>query len=377
MKLPKPKINIIVFFVFLVLLPLLTILLPKKTFSENENRVLESFPTPTIATIQDKSFMDRFESFFSDHFLFREGWIQIKNGMELATNKKEINGVYLTKDRLIEHQTINDSDLATQNIQAINTFVNKYGIPASLMIVPTAEAIYADSLPVNAPHLDQKAIIDEIYAKAEKPINCIDIFTPLLSKKNQYIYYYTDHHWTGWGAYNGYFSSAVALGFSPIGLEKFNVEHASHDFLGTLYSKTLYDGVDKDMIDLFFSSEGPTEITVTVKSGQKETTYDSIFFRDYLDKKDKYCVYMGQNEPCVTVQTQQSNGKKLLLIKDSYAHSTIQFYMHHYSEITMIDLRYFTNLEQYISINDYDQILFLYNFASMTGDSNIKKLSQF
>ncbi len=339
--------------------------------------MLESFPTPTIATIQDKSFMDRFESFFSDHFLFREGWIQVKNGMELAANKKEINGVYLTKDRLIEHQTVNDPDLATQNIQAINTFVNKYGIPSSLMIVPTAEAIYADSLPVNAPHLDQKAIIDEIYTKAEKPINCIDIFTPLLSKKNQYIYYHTDHHWTGWGAYNGYFSSAAALGFSPIELEKFNVEHASHDFLGTLYSKTLYNGIDKDMIDLFFFSEEPTETTVTVKSGQKETTYDSIFFRDYLDKKDKYCVYMGQNEPCVTVQTEQTNGKKLLLIKDSYAHSTIQFYMHHYSEITMIDLRYFTNLEQYIDINDYDQILFLYNFASITGDSNIKKLSQF
>lgn len=39
----------------------------------------------------------------------------------------------------------------------------------------------------------------------------------------------------------------------------------------------------------------------------------------------------------------------------------------------MIDLRYFTSLDQYIDIDDYDQVMFVYSFASMTGDTNIKK----
>ncbi len=377
MKQNKLKVNVIIFFALLVLLPIITIILPKREFSENENRYLETFPKPSVTTITDKSFMNDFESFFSDHFLFREGWIQLKNGIELLTNKKDINNVYITNDRLIEHQSIKDQKLAEENINAINAFVKKYHIPSYLMVVPTAEAIYSDSLPINAPHLDQKAIIDEIYAKAEKSIGCIDIFTPLLSYKKQYIYYNTDHHWTSLGAYHGYFSSASQLGFSPLELGKFHVQHASHDFQGTLYSKTLYENVKKDMIDLYTLSAEESDVTVTVKSGKKETEYDSIFFRDYLNKKDKYCVYMGQNEPCITVKTNVSNGKKLLLVKDSYAHSMMQFYIHHYSEITMIDLRYFTSLDQYITIDDYDQILFVYNFASMTGDSNIKKLSKF
>ncbi len=377
MKPNKPKANIIIFFVLLLLLPIVTIILPKKEFSENENRYLEEFPKPTLSSIKDKSFMSNFESFFSDHFVFREGWIQLKNQMELAINKKEINGVYLTKDRLIEHQTISDNGLAVENMEAINAFTKKYGLSSSLMIVPSAEGIYTDDLPANAPHLNQKAIIEQIYAKAAKEVSCIDVFTPLLSAKKQYIYYNTDHHWTSLGAYNGYFSSASALGFSALGLDKFNVEHASHSFQGTLYSKTLYNGIEPDTIDLYHLSTNDPSVTVTVKSGSKQTEYSSIFFRDYLDKKDKYCTYMGQNEPFVSVKTKAGNGKKLLIVKDSYAHSMIQFYMHHYSEIAMIDLRYFTSLDQYIDIDDYDQVLFVYSFASMTGDTNIKKLARF
>lgn len=377
MKSNKPKANIIIFFTLLLLLPIVTILLPKKEFSENENRYLEEFPKPTFASIKDKTFMSSFESFFSDHFVFREGWIQLKNQMELAVNKKEINGVYLTKDRLIEHQTISDAALAEENMAAINIFCQKYNLPGCLMIVPSAEGIYTDDLPKNAPHLDQKAIIEQIYAKSAKEVSCIDVFTPLLSAKKQYIYYNTDHHWTSLGAYHGYFLSASALGFSALGLDQFNVEHASHSFKGTLYSKTLYENIEPDTIDLYHLSANDPAVTVTVKSGSKQTEYNSIFFRDYLDKKDKYCTYLGQNEPCVTVNTKLSNGKKLLIIKDSYAHSMIQFYMHHYSQITMIDLRYFTSLDQYIDMDDYDQLLFVYSFASMTGDSNIKKLARF
>ena len=377
MKPNRPQANLVIFFILLLILPLVTTLLPKKEFSDNENRYLQQFPVPAPTNVMNKTFMDDFESFFSDHFVLREQWIQLKNWMELVLNKKEINGVYLTKKRLIEHQVIKDNQLAEQNMQAMNTFVSKYKLPAYLMVVPTAEGIYSESLPSNAPHLNQKSIIDGIYAKADSKVQCIDVFATLFSAKKQYIYYNTDHHWTSLGAYNGYFSSAEAMGFTAKNLEHYNVEHASHEFQGTLYSKTLYDGYEKDVIDLYHLSTGELPVTVTVKSGSKETPYNSIFFREYLEKKDKYCTYTGQNEPCVTIKTGLENEKKLLVIKDSYAHSMMQFYVNHYSEITMIDLRYFTKLEQYINMEDYDQVLFVYNFASMTGDSNIKKLEQF
>ena len=377
MKSNKLTANIAIFAVLLILLPALTLFLPKKTFSENENRYLQEFPVPTLKTIKDKSFMSAFEKFFSDHFVLREQWIQLKNQMEIATNKKEINGVYLTEKRLIEHQELNE-DIIQQNTEAINSFAEKYKKPTFLMVVPTAESIYTDQLPLMAPYFDQKKVIDEIYTTSNKSLTCIDVFTPLLSAKNQYIYYNTDHHWTSLGAYLGYFASAKPLGFSHNEIDKFNVEHASHDFKGTLYSKTLYEKCTPDTIDLYHLSTGEPQVTVTVQSGQKSSEHQSIFFRNYLDKKDKYNTFLGQNEPCVSVKTNVNNQKKLLIIKDSYAHSMVQFYMYHYSEITLIDLRYVNKLSNYVSVDDYDQILFVYNFASINSDTSIgKKLPLF
>lgn len=377
MKSNKLTANIAIFAVLLILLPVLTLFLPKKAFSENENRYLQEFPVPTPKTVEDKSFMSAFEKFFADHFVLREKWIQLKNQMEIITNKKEINGVYLTKKRLIEHQELN-KDVITQNTEAMNSFAEKYKKPTFLMIVPTAESIYTDQLPFMAPYFDQKKVIDNIYAASNKNLTCIDVFTPLLSAKNQYIYYNTDHHWTSLGAYLGYFSSAKPLGFSHNEIDKFNVEHASHDFKGTLYSKTLYEKCPPDTIDLYHLSTGEPQVTVTVNSGQKSSEHQSIFFRNYLDKKDKYNTFLGQNEPCVSIKTNVANQKKLLIIKDSYAHSMVQFYMYHYSDITLVDLRYVNKLSNYVSVDNYDQILFVYNFASVNTDTSIgKKLPLF
>ena len=376
MKSNKLTANIAIFAVLLIVLPALTLFLPKKTFSENENRYLQEFPVPTLKTLEDKSFMSAFEKFFSDHFVLREKWIQLKNQMEIITNKKEINGVYLTEKRLIEHQELNE-DIIKQNTEAINSFAEKYKKPTFLMIVPT-ESIYTDQLPLMAPYFDQKKVIDSIYTASNKNLTCIDVFTPLLSAKNQYIYYNTDHHWTSLGAYLGYFSSAKPLGFAHNEIDKFNVEHASHDFKGTLYSKTLYEKSTPDTIDLYHLSTGEPQVTVTVNSGQKSSEHQSIFFRNYLDKKDKYNTFLGQNEPCVSVKTDVTNQKKLLIIKDSYAHSMVQFYMYHYSEITLVDLRYVNKLSNYVSVDDYDQIMFVYNFASVNTDTSIgKKLPLF
>ena len=377
MKSNKLTANIAIFAVLLIVLPALTLFLPKKTFSENENRYLQEFPVPTLKTLEDKSFMSAFEKFFSDHFVLREKWIQLKNQMEIITNKKEINGVYLTEKRLIEHQELNE-DIIKQNTEAINSFAEKYKKPTFLMIVPTAESIYTDQLPLMAPYFDQKKVIDSIYTASNKNLTCIDVFTPLLSAKNQYIYYNTDHHWTSLGAYLGYCSSAKPLGFAHNEIDKFNVEHASHDFKGTLYSKTLYEKSTPDTIDLYHLSTGEPQVTVTVNSGQKSSEHQSIFFRNYLDKKDKYNTFLGQNEPCVSVKTDVTNQKKLLIIKDSYAHSMVQFYMYHYSEITLVDLRYVNKLSNYVSVDDYDQIMFVYNFASVNTDTSIgKKLPLF
>lgn len=59
-------------------------------------------------------------------------------------------------------------------------------------------------------------------------------------------------------------------------------------------------------------------------SGKNKQTYSSIF-RENLEGKDKYTVFLGQNNGLVRIQTNVDNGKKLLVFKDSFANAAMQF----------------------------------------------------
>ena len=64
------------------------------------------------------------------------------------------------------------------------------------------------------------------------------------------------------------------------------------------------------------------------------------------------------------------------MIKDSYAHSLVPFLTQHYSEITMVDMRYINvNLKDKLKLEDYDQVLFLYNAENFIEDQDLVKLS--
>ena len=104
--------------------------------------------------------------------------------------------------------------------------------------------------------------------------------------------------------------------------------------------------------------------------------YSSIFFRDYLNKKDKYSAFLGTNQPVISIKTNAENNNKLLVIKDSYANCYAPFLIQHYSEITLIDMRYINkSLDELVDLNSFSQVLFLYNSANYSVDHNIKKLN--
>ena len=69
------------------------------------------------------------------------------------------------------------------------------------------------------------------------------------------------------------------------------------------------------------------------------------------------------------------NDKSLLIVKDSYAHSLVPFLSKHYSKITMVDMRYINvGLDHFLDVNDYSQVLLMFNVISFSSDRDIVKL---
>lgn len=374
MKKTQKRITALIFLLIVILLPFITLVSKKENFSELENRVLSKKPEFSLENWFDKSFMNDFESYVSDHFLGREKWITKKIDIELMTGKKEINGVYITDDRLIEKIPEPDNDCIKRSVDTINNFAGSVDTPVYVLIAPTSAGIYSETLGKNVPQPNQKEIISGIYKQFNTNVLPIDVFEALYARKDEYIYYRTDHHWTSLGAYNAYNVAIQKMGFTAIAYSSYNIEHANNEFLGTYHSKTLYDELLPDIIDIYSYTGGNTVTSCEVNSGKEVKTYNSIYFRDFLDKKDKYSTYLGTNQPALTVKTNLESDKKLLVFKDSYANSFIPFLTQHYKEITVLDMRYIANYKDYADPEEYSQILFLYNSTTFCSDDNIKKI---
>lgn len=370
----KQKIlSAILFAAIIVVMPVIFIFSKKSSYSAQENRMLSKLPKLNVSAVSDKSYMHDLEKYLSDHFPERIKWVQAKMSLDRFTGKDLINGIYITDSMLIEKLHEPDYDEVKKSVQAINTFSEHYQTDVFAMLVPTSAGIYQDMLPEFAPQLDQRKFISESCENFSENVNVIDIFDTMVCEKDNYIYYRNDHHWTSYGAYCAYRKAIELLGQKPVPIEEFYISHSSSDFRGTFYSKCLYDKTAADVIDIFNCKNGAEITDVICNDGVSETHYDSIYFMDYLGKKDKYCVFMGENRAYTNIKTNADNGKKLLVIKDSYANSFIPFLTQHYSEIAVIDLRYVkTSIRDFVDPDDYEQTLFLYNASTFAEDKNIK-----
>lgn len=360
------------FLLFLIILVSLNFVIKPKKFSESENRMLAQAPKFSIDRLFEGRFIKKYEKYKSDQFAFRDLWINIKSTMDEVSGKKENNGVYLSDGNyLIENFKKPNDDYVRQNIDAINKFSKVHkNVKSYVMVVPNAVSIIKDKIPKFAPVLNQKDYIENLKNKLNKDIKFIDAFDALSNHNNEYLYYRTDHHWTTLGAYYSYLEACKIMNLKPNFKDNYSIERVANDFYGTLYSKSSFDVDEPDSIDVYIPKSSDDEVIVNyLKEKKKEgTLYDS----DGLKKKDKYTVFLEGNHPIVKINTTSKSDKKLLLIKDSYANSFVQFLTTHYSEIVMVDPRYYyDDIENLIKNEGTIDILYLYNANTFFQDNSL------
>lgn len=173
---------------------------------------------------------------------------------------------------------------------------------------------------------------------------------------------------TSLGAYLAYTKFCIQANMEPQKLKNFNREIVSKNFLGTFDSKAQIANQEADEIDIFLN-----EKNLNLKSVEYDNEItNSIFNTEYLTKKDKYSFFLNGNNAKVVVKTNIKNGKKLLVIKDSYAHIMAQFLCQNYEEIHFIDPRYYkASLTEYTQENDITETLFIYNVSNLVSDLGI------
>ena len=356
---------------------------PDRAFSEMENRNLQQMPAVDFGTPEkhfkdgnffNGQFMRDFETYTTDQFVGRDFWVGLKSTTERALGKKENNGVYFgAQDTLITRFDQPDAQRVTDNLNYVNKFVENVDIPVVFSLIPTQACIWADRLPEGAPNASQTDLLSQAQSTVTGS-TWADVYTPLWEHKDESIFYRTDHHWTSLGAYYGYVGLSSALGYTPVSLSSYTETVRSTEFYGTVFSSSGVRWVKPDTISTYVPDDGITVVSHTYdNNGNPVEEQRSLYDTSYLSVKDKYSMFLGGNQSlAVVTNTNNPTGPKLLIIRDSYADSLVPFLTAHYSEIHLIDPRYYhLSVSDYVKQNDIDQALVLYSVPNFTSDQNL------
>lgn len=364
------KLMAIMFLVTIFSFVGLNLITKDKQFSENENRLLEQKPKFTLDRLFEGRYTKKYEKYTVDQMVGRDKFIKIKTKADDLMGKNSENGVFKCDDGyLIESFGKPNEEYLKANIEAINKFADKHkNIKTSMLIAPTAVNILEDKLPAFAPVYNQDEYLSRLSKSIDNKINFVNISSEMKKHKDEYIYYKTDHHWTTLGAYYAFldFANQSGLKTQPNSYDKYRV---SNDFYGTLYSKSGYK-VKPDQVDIYTPKNKNDQVIVEYKEEKKKSP--TIYESEALKKKDKYEVFLGGNHPVVDIKTTSESDKTLLLIKDSYANSFVQFLTPYYKEIIMVDPRYYyEDIEKLIKEKNVTDLLYLYNANTFFNDSSL------
>ena len=245
----------------------------------------------------------------------------------------------------------------------IDPSINVFAMP-----IPLASAYY---LPENFSDysVDQRATFEGIFRMLDDGVTPINLIDVLGAHETEDIFLRTDHHWTALGAYYGCEALAAAAGVPFIPLADYH-EIQRPGYVGSMYGYTQSANLLND--PEVFSIYIPATPYVTAYHNP-DYTYayqDDLFIR--TDTANSYLAFHAGDAMIIHTITGTKNGRKLLILKDSYGDPMSGLLTGSFEEIFSVDLRYCTvNLLELIydqGITDIAAAMDIDTVAFPTGD---------
>lgn len=270
-----------------------------------------------------------------------------------------------------------DEARATTYAETINGFADKLnGVKVYDMVIPnhTEMGLPQRLKDSDAPSTSQAENIKTIYSKLSDKVTPINAYNYLADHNDEYIYFGSDHHWSGLGAYYAYSAFAKTNNLPVLSLDDCT-EQQIEGFTGT-FSNTA-SGLDTDTVHYW---EFPYEVTmdITDESGNLNT-YTSPYYQYAEAGSLTYGVFIMGDHPLTVLKSSSENaeqGKKIAVVKESYGNAFVPYLTYNYEEVHVIDFRTFgDNLVTYCQQNGIDEVLFLNGVMSANTQIQLDSMS--
>ena len=384
-----------VFMLLWVLASVVNAFFPKRSMSARERRALQGFPEITLARLLDGRFEADFEEFAKDQIVGRDALVSLDAVVSRGTGNVLSSGVWIGKDGwLIEDPVIWDSgEEIPSALEGVNRLAEEWGFDVTLAVVPEAAEILPEKLPwaadgeklakrsreswdaLMAAYLGADVKVAEVTealreaAEKEAEKNA-DADAAEGRKKAAELYYHTDHHWTTYGA-----RATLTAILEPLGetAGTYELLKVSDSFQGTLASMA---GVHSTQDEIYVAAPKDREdVPVIIRIEGTEGIRTSVYSMEGLQSDDPYTVFMGGNYGKLTVTTGQADKGKLLVLKDSYFNCLLPMLLENFSEITVVDPRYYDGDPEMLLLSMKDaKVLVCYSRATFLTDQSLGRL---
>lgn len=203
----------------------------------------------------------------------------------------------------------------------------------------------------------------------------VDAYTALAEHVGEDIYFRTDHHWQPLGAYYAAkaFAETALVPFAPLSdYETVVIE----GYVGTMYGWSGENPLVRNNPDTFTYYKPKNEYTTTYYTQSLTNPYEAGLFLKTLDNLEVvqwYTVFMGGDGEVAHIHTDVGNGRRLVIVKDSYGNALVPCLTNSFEDIWVVDMRWFEkSVSQLVKDEGLTDVLFCMNSFSATGDNQYK-----
>ncbi len=267
--------------------------------------------------------------------------------------------------------------------QVLNDFSDKVGSDVNVysMVIPKACAYYISESKNYSKYAGNS--LRDITALQESLVNVkhVPIYGVLEAHKDEEIYYRTDHHWTGLGAYYAAetFAQVAGVDFAPLSSYK---EEVRKGYIGTMYKYTDHSPTLLNNPENFVTYVPSAPYVATFYNQQLENgrEHDIYWYIKDESRSSWYSTYIAGDAYSVVIKSQAcNNGRKLLIVKDSYGNALAPYFLNSFEEIYIVDARVFKlSLPALVKEKGITDVLFAECAFSMVGSyrKNVEALTK-
>lgn len=260
------------------------------------------------------------------------------------------------------------------------------GVNVYCMVIPTATEFYCPDKARSCTNR-QLPTIKNVYAHLSDSVKAVDIYTALGEHADEDIYLRTDHHWAPLGAYYAAQAFAKAAEVPFMTLDRYDRRVVGR-YVGSMYGYSKDISIKNAPEDFVYYvprdvTYKTTYINYTVDENYHVTSeskpVNGAFFMHYRDGNGgAYCTFMGGDTKITQVRTSTKNGRRLMILKDSFGNALPGYMFGSFEEVHVIDSRYFTkNMVQYVRENKITDILFANNIFNVCSPKIGRKYVSF